>query len=132
MFVTRGMEGGYPKCLQMRTGVRGITLHVYVRTYLFFMFLSYGILWQQVTVSVGLFFTWVLCIYIILDKGCNILYVFGLNRTVCSHIVGVHLSSDQVTYYFMMDADFITVFYCVCVSKVSSNLQCVLVYDDIF
>ena len=24
---------------------------------------------------------------------------------VCSHIVGVHLSIDQVTYYFMMDAD---------------------------
>ena len=41
----------------------------------------------------------------ILDKGCRILYVFGLNSTVCSHIVGVHLSSDQVTYYFMMDAD---------------------------
>ena len=52
-----------------------------------------------------LFFTWVLCIYIILDKGCHTLYVFGLNSTVCSHIVGVHLSSDQVTYYFMMNAD---------------------------
>ena len=58
------------------------------------------------------YFTWVLCIntfislgYIILDKGCHILYVFGLNSTVCSHIVGVHLSSDQVTYYFMMNAD---------------------------
>ena len=51
------------------------------------------------------FFSWVLCIYIILDKGCHILYVFGLNSTVCSHIVGVHLSSDQVTYDFMMDAD---------------------------
>ena len=41
----------------------------------------------------------------ILDKGCHILYVFGLNSTVCNHIVGVHMSSDQVTYYFMMDAD---------------------------
>ena len=53
-----------------------------------FMFLSYGVLWQQVTVSIRLFFTWVLCI---LDKGCHILHVFGLNSTVCSHIVGVHL-----------------------------------------
>ena len=31
-----------------------------------------------------------------------ILYVFGLNSMVCSHIVGVYLSSDQVTYYFMI------------------------------
>ena len=51
------------------------------------------------------FFTWVQCIYIIFDKGCHILYVFGLNGKVCSQIVEVHLSSDQVTYYFMMDAD---------------------------
>ena len=84
---------------------RGITLHVYVRTALtlsLFIFLSYGVL---VTVSIHLFFTSVLCIYIILDKGCHILYVFGLCSTVWSHVVGVHLSSDQVTYYFMMDAD---------------------------
>ena len=60
---------------------------------------------EQITVSIRLFFTWVLSIYIILDKGFNILYVFGLNSTVCSHIVGVHLSSDQVTYGFMMEAD---------------------------
>ena len=77
----------------------------YALTLSLFMFLSYRVLWQQITVSIRLFFTWVLCIYIILDKGCHILYVFGLNSTVCSHIVGVHLSSDQVTYYFMMDAD---------------------------
>ena len=56
---------------------------------------------EQVTVSIHLFFTWVLCIYIILDKGCLILHVFGLNCTLCSHIVDVHLSSDQVTYDFM-------------------------------
>ena len=60
---------------------------------------------EQVSVSIRLFFTWLQCIYIILDKTCHILYVFGLNSTVCSHIVGVHLSSDQVTYGFMMDAD---------------------------
>ena len=60
---------------------------------------------EQVTVSIRLIFTWVLCIYIILDKGCHILYVFGLNSTVCSHIVGMHLSSDQVTYDIMIDAD---------------------------
>ena len=52
-----------------------------------------------------LFFIWVMYIYIILDKGCHIWYVFGLNSTVCSHIIGVHLSSDQVTYYFIIDAD---------------------------
>ena len=60
---------------------------------------------EQVTVSIRLFFTWVLCIYIILDKGCHILCVFDLNSTMCIHIVAVHLSSDQVTYDFMMDAD---------------------------
>ena len=60
---------------------------------------------EQFTVSIHLFSTWVLCIYIVLDKGCRILYVFGFNSTVCSHIVGVNLSSDQVTYDFMMDTD---------------------------
>ena len=60
---------------------------------------------EQVTVSIHLFSTWLLFIYIILDKGCHILYVFGLNSMVCSHIVGMHLYSDQVTYGFMMDAD---------------------------
>ena len=60
---------------------------------------------EQVTVSISLFFTWVLCYYIILGKGCHILYVFGLNSTVFSHIVDVHLSSVQDTYDFMMDAD---------------------------
>ena len=56
-----------------------------------------------------LYFTWVLCVntfislgYIILDKGCHILYVFGLNSTVCSHTVGEYLSSNQVTCYFMI------------------------------
>ena len=89
----------------MRTGGEGYHASCVRQHLSLFMFLSYGVLWQQVTVSIRLFFTWVLCIYIILDKGCHILYVFGLNSTVCSHIVGVHLSSDQVTYYFMMDAD---------------------------
>ena len=60
---------------------------------------------EQVTVSILLFFTWVLCIFIMLDKGCHILYVFSLNSTVCSHTVGRHLSIAQVTYDFMMDAD---------------------------
>ena len=44
-------------------------------------------------------------IYIILDKCCHILYVFGLNSTARSPIVGVNLSSDQVPSCFMMDAD---------------------------
>ena len=60
---------------------------------------------EQVTVSIRLFFTWVLSIYIILDKGCHILSAFGLNSTVYSHIIDVHLSSDQVTYDVMIDAD---------------------------
>ena len=41
----------------------------YALTLSLFMFLSYGVLWQQVAVSVRLLFTWILCIYIILDKG---------------------------------------------------------------
>ena len=72
---------------------RGVSCFMctYAFTLSYFMFLSYVALRQQVTVSIRLFFTWVLCIYIILDKGCHILYVFGLNSTVCSHVVGVHL-----------------------------------------
>ena len=42
--------------------------------------------------------------------------IFGLNSTMCSHIVGVHLSSDHVTYDFKMDADL----KCVYVSKASA------------
>ena len=99
--------------------------HLYIGVILQYNSGSVAAYFEQVIVSIRLFFTWVLCIYIILDKGCHILYVFCLNSTVCSHIVGVDLSSDQVTYDFMMD-------YCVCVSKVSINLQCVLVYDTIF
>ena len=81
---------------------------------------------EQVTVSIRLFFTWVLCFYIILDKGCHILYVFCLNSTVCSHTVGVHFSSDQVTYDFMMDADLYNSF------LLHLYLQCELVCDTIF
>ena len=60
---------------------------------------------EQVTVSVRLFFAWLLCIYIVLDKDYHILYVFGLNSTVSRHLLGVHFSSAQVTHDFMMDAD---------------------------
>ena len=66
---------------------------------------------EQFTVSIRLFFTWVLCIYITLDKGWHIFHVFGLNSMVCSHIVGVHLSSHQVIYDFMMDADLYNSFF---------------------
>ena len=92
MYVTKGMEGGHPKCLRMRT--EGEEYHAScVRTHLhsLFMFLSYGVLWKQFTVSIRLFFIRGLSICIILDKGCHILYVFGLNSKVCSLIVGVHL-----------------------------------------
>ena len=37
-------------------------------------------------------------------KGSHIFYVFDLNSKVCCYIVGAHLSIDQVTYFFMMDA----------------------------
>ena len=34
MHVTRGMEGGHPKCVQVRTErERGITPHVYIRSF---------------------------------------------------------------------------------------------------
>ena len=57
---------------------RGITLHVYVRTY---------------TISFHVFVLWCLMAASHRFKGCHILYVFGLNSTVCSHIVGLHLVS---------------------------------------
>ena len=60
---------------------------------------------EQITVSVCLFFAWVLCIYIILGKGCHNLYVFDLNSIMCSHIIDVHLSSDPVTNDLILDAD---------------------------
>ena len=31
--------------------------------------------------------------------------IFGFNSTMCCHIAGLRLSSDQVTYDFKMDAD---------------------------
>ena len=68
--------------------------HLYVGVILQYNFGSVTAEFEQVIVSIRLFFTCVLCIYIILDKGCHILCVFGLNGTVCSYTVGVHLSSD--------------------------------------
>ena len=44
MYVTREMEVGHPKCLQMCTGEGGIMLYGYALTISLFMFLSYGIL----------------------------------------------------------------------------------------
>ena len=92
-------------CLLTRHWFVQCQQHLYIGVILQYNSGSVAADFEQVTVSIRLFFTWLLCIYIILDKGCHILYVFGLNSTVCSHIVGVHLSSDQVTYDFMMDAD---------------------------
>ena len=106
MYVTRGMEGVIQNVYRLAQGERSITLHVYVLPYTvcFHVFVLWCLV-ATVTISIRLFFTTILCIYTILDKGCHILYVFGLNSSVCSTIVGVHLSSDSVTYYFMMDAD---------------------------
>ena len=59
------------------------------------------------------------------------LYVFGLNSRVCSHIAGVHLSSDQVTYYLMMDDDLYNSFFTAFVYQTfSSNLQCMMLYSS--
>ena len=79
--------------------------HLYIGVILQYNCGSMAADFEQVAVPIPLFFTWLLCIYIILDKGCHILYGFGLNSTMCSHIVSIHLSSDQVTYGFMVDAD---------------------------
>ena len=107
MYITKGMEGGQPKCLQMRT--EGEEYHAScVRTHLHYLFSCFSLMVSyrnKLPFQYVYFFSRVLCIYIILYKGCHVLYVFGLNSTVGSHIVDVHLSSDQVTYYFMMDAD---------------------------
>ena len=46
--------------------------------------------------------------------------------------VDVHLSSDQFTYDLIWMVTRIIVFYCVWVSKVSANLQYVLVHDALF
>ena len=52
---------------------------------------------EQFTVSVSLFFTWILRIYIILGAVSHSLHVFGFYIAVCSHMVGMHSSSGQVT-----------------------------------
>ena len=104
---------------------------MYIAVNLQYNFGSTAADFEQITVSIRLFFTWVLCIYIILDKGCHILYVFGLNN-VCSHIVGMDLSSDQVSYGFMIDADKYNSFLLRLRIKSFWHLQCVLVYDAIF
>ena len=104
---------------------------MYIAVNLQYNFGSIAADFEQITVSIRLFFTWVLCIYIILDKGCHILYDFGLNN-VCSHIVGMDLSSDQVSYSFMIDADLYNSFLLRLRNKSFWHLQCVLVYDAIF
>ena len=98
-------------CLLTRHWFVQCQQHLYIGIILQYNSGSMAADFEQFTVSIRLFFTWLLCIYIILDKGCHILYVFGFNSTVCSHIVGVHLSSDQVTYGFMMDTDLYNSFF---------------------
>ena len=85
-------------CLLTRHWFVQYQQHLYIVVILQYNSGSMAADFGQVTVSIHLFFTWVLCFYIILDKDCHILYVFCLNSTVCSQIVGVHLSSNQVTY----------------------------------
>ena len=98
-------------CLLTRHWFVQCQQHLYIGVILQYNFGSVAADFEQVTVSIHLFFTWVLCVYIILDKGCHILHVFGLNSTVCSRIVGMHLSSDQVTYDFMMDTNLYNSFF---------------------
>ena len=128
MYITREMERGSSKMFTDAYKGREVSrfMCTYALTLSLCMFLSYGVLWQQVTVSTRLFSTWLLCIYmciyIILDKGCHIFYVFGLNS--------VQPHSRRAFGLVMLTC--VIVFYCVCVSNVSSNLQLVLVYDAIF
>ena len=128
MYITREMERGSSKMFTDAYKGRGVSrfMCTYALTLSLCMFLSYGVLWQQVTVSTRLFSTWLLCIYmciyIILDKGCHIFYVFGLNS--------VQPHSRRAFGLVMLTC--VIVFYCVCVSNVSSNLQLVLAYDAIF
>ena len=56
--------------------------HLYIEAILQYNSGSIAADFEQVIVLIRLFFTWVLCIYIILEKGCHILYVFGLNSMV--------------------------------------------------
>ena len=64
MYVTRGMEVGHPKCLEMRRGGGGSTLHVYLRIstisfhvfscfYFTFMFLLLSLLLCVIAVAVS-------------------------------------------------------------------------------
>ena len=92
-------------CLLTRHWFVQYQLHLHIGVILQYNSGSLAADFEQITVSICLFFAWVLCIYIILHESCHILYVFGLNSTMCSHIIGVHLSSDQVTYGFMVDTD---------------------------
>ena len=101
MHVNRGMEGGHPKCLQMPTG--GEEYHAScVRTHLHYLFLCFCVMVSYTNKSpfqyVFLFYLGTLyfrhfnsSFFHSSVKGCHILYVFGFNSKVCSHIVGVHL-----------------------------------------
>ena len=92
-------------CLLTRYWFVQCQQHLYIKLIWQCNFGSMAADFEQVTVSTRLSFPWLLYIYIILDKGCHILYVFDLNSTVCSQRVGVHLYSGQISYGFMMDAD---------------------------
>ena len=92
-------------CLLTRNRFVQCQQHLYVEVTLQCISGLMAVDFEQITVSIRLFFTWVLRVYIILDKDCHILYVLSLNSPVGSHIIGVHLSRDQATYDFMMDAD---------------------------
>ena len=105
-----------------------------------FWFYYYRLWWSSWHVMLVLFLLYIFLVWICswrdwfqvkgTDARC-VLYIIRLTSKVCSHIVGVHLSSNQVTYYFTMDAVLCNSFYHICVLKFSSNLQCVLVYDAI-
>ena len=66
---------------------------------------------EQVIVSICLFFIWVLFLYIILLEDSHSLYVFGFYSAVCSHIVGMYSSSSRVTYDLRMDTDLYNCFF---------------------
>ena len=76
-------------CLLTRHWFVQCQQHLYIGIILQYSSGSVAADFEQLAVSLCYFFTWLRCIYIILDKGYHILYVFGLNSMVCSQIVGM-------------------------------------------
>ena len=69
------------------------------------------------------FFTWLRCIYIILDQGCHILYVFGLNSTVSAtwYVCICLVIRSLITLWYILTC--IIVSYCVAFQKILATFS---------